>query len=51
MKITATIAKTRPTIEKQNARRTSQVILLPESRVESYTHSSNAHIIHLIAIR
>ena len=52
MKITATIAKTRPEMEKQNARRTSRVILLPESRVErnNHTHMLVIHpMMHLIA--
>ena len=39
MKITATIAKTRAAMEKQNARRTSRVILLLESRVEKKNHT------------
>ena len=53
MKITATIAKTRAAMEKQNARRTSRVVLLPESRVERNNHTHIIHTytqtIHLIA--
>ena len=48
MKITAATAKTRAAMEKQNARRTSRVVLLLESRVE---RNSNTHIIHPIAGR
>ena len=50
MKITATIAKTRAAMEKQNARRTSRVILLPESRVarNNLTHMLVKHTLYTL---
>ena len=50
MKITAAIAKTRAAMEKQNARRTSRVVLLPESRVErnNHTHMLVIHTIYTL---
>ena len=50
MKIAATIAKTRPATVKQNARRTSRVILLPESRVEwnNHTHMLVIHTLYTL---
>ena len=50
MKITATIAKTRAAMEKQNARRTSRVVLLPESRVErnNHTHMLVIHTLYTL---
>ena len=52
MKDTATTAKTRAAMEKQNAKRTSRVILLLESRAgqtATIICASNTHRTHLIA--
>ena len=50
MKMTATIAKTRAAMEKQNARRTSRVILLLESRVErnDCSHMLKIHTLYTL---